>query len=68
MAKQETVTVYFGTDPYIINKADMDSFIAQGFTKKAKAATSSTDNTNTANTTGAATTGAAASTAATAGK
>lgn len=50
MAKQETVTVYFGTDPYIINKADMNSFIEKGFTKKLpKAATAATDSTTTTN-------------------
>ena len=44
MAKQETMTVYYGTDSYIINTSDLDAFLAKGCTKKAsKAAANSTD-------------------------
>jgi len=49
MAKQETMTVYYGTDPYIINAADLKAFQEKGFTKKAsKAAASADDTTNVA--------------------
>lgn len=74
MAKVDTVTVYHGTDPYIINAAEIKNYLAKGFTKKATKATdntktgdatASTDKADTSNTTGAATTSTAASTATT---
>lgn len=52
MPKLDTITVYYGTDTYIINASELKAYQEKGFTKKpSKAAQNVADNTEATETT-----------------